>query len=67
VKKVFSLEAGDGPIRFQGHRPAHPCAWMDVVVGPGAWRGLRGHGGVRCVPLDDGRLRLGPAVLETAA
>jgi MOSC domain-containing protein YiiM len=66
VKQVFSLESDDGPIRFQGHRPAHPCAWMDVVIAPGAWRGLRGHGGVRCVPLDDGRLRLGAAVLETA-
>jgi hypothetical protein len=39
---------------------------MDVVVAPGAFRGLRGHGGVRCVPLDDGVLRLGPAVLETS-
>jgi MOSC domain-containing protein YiiM len=56
-----------GGIRFEGHRAAHPCAWMDVVVAPGAFRGLRGHGGVRCVPLDDGVLRLGPAMLETSA
>ena len=66
VKQVFSLDSGDGPVRFQAHRPAHPCAWMDVVVAPGAFRGLRGHGGLRCVPLDDGVLRLGPAVLETS-
>lgn len=66
VKQVFSLDSGDGPVRFQAHRPANPCAWMDVVVAPGAFRGLRGHGGVRCVPLDDGVLRLGPAVLETS-
>ncbi|MFI9379939.1 molybdenum cofactor biosysynthesis protein [Kutzneria sp. NPDC052558] len=66
VKREFSLDSGDGPVRFQGHRAAHPCAWMDVVVGPGAFKGLRGHGGVRCVPLDDGVLRLGPAVLETS-
>ncbi|EWM19504.1 MULTISPECIES: molybdenum cofactor biosysynthesis protein [unclassified Kutzneria] len=62
VRQQFTLDG----IRFQGHRAANPCAWMDVVVAPGAFRGLRGHGGVRCVPLDDGILRLGPAVLETS-
>ncbi len=66
VKQVFSLDSGDGPVRFQAHRRANPCAWMDVVVAPGAFKGLRGHGGLRCVPLDDGVLRLGPAVLETS-
>lgn len=61
---VFSLDSGDGPVRFQTHRPAHPCRWMDVVLAPGAFRALRGRGGVRCAPLDDGVLRLGPAVLR---
>ncbi|AXB49167.1 molybdenum cofactor biosysynthesis protein [Amycolatopsis albispora] len=60
---VFSLDSGDGPVRFRAHRPAHPCAWMDVVLAPGAFRGLRRRGGVRCEPLDDGLLRLGPATL----
>lgn len=36
---------------------------MDVVLAPGAFRARRGHGGVRCTPLDDGVLRLGPATL----
>lgn len=60
---VFSLDSGDGPVRFRAHRPANPCAWMDVVLARGAFRALRGHGGVRCVPLDDGTLRLGAATL----
>ncbi len=60
---VFALDSGAGPIRFQANRPANPCAWMDVVLAPGAFRGLRGRGGIRCTPLDDGVLRLGPATL----
>lgn len=60
----FSLDSGGGPVRFRAHRPAHPCAWMDVVLAPGAFRALRGRGGVRCEPLSDGTLRTGPAVLR---
>ena len=64
VGSVFSLDTGDGPVRFRAHRPANPCRWMDVMLAPGAFRALRGRGGVRCEPLDDGRLSLGPATLE---
>nr|WP_238598357.1 hypothetical protein [Saccharothrix sp. ALI-22-I] len=60
---VFSLDSGDGPVRFEAHRPANPCAWMNAVIAPGAFKALRGRGGVRCVPVDDGLLRLGPATL----
>jgi MOSC domain-containing protein YiiM len=64
--QVFSLDAGAGPVLLRGGRPANPCAWMDVVLAPGAHRGLRGRGGVRCAALSDGELRLGPAVLTAA-
>jgi hypothetical protein len=37
---------------------------MDEVLAPGAFRALRGRGGVRCAALDDGWLRRGPAVLR---
>jgi hypothetical protein len=60
VGTVLVLDSGDGPVRLRVNRPAHPCAWMDVTIGPGTWRALRGHGGVRCTPLDDGVLRVGP-------
>lgn len=60
---VFSLDTGDGPVRFEVHRPANPCAWMDAVIAPGAFKALRGKGGIRCVPLDDGVLRAGKAAL----
>ncbi|WP_199190189.1 MOSC domain-containing protein [Cryobacterium sp. N22] len=60
---AFSLDSGDGPVEFLANRPANPCAWMDVVLAPGAHRALRGRGGMRCEPLTDGLLRLGPARL----
>jgi hypothetical protein len=60
---VFTLDTGDGPVRLRAHRPANPCSWMDTVFGAGAFRALRGRGGVRCEPLSDGALRVGPARL----
>ena len=56
----FALDCGAGPVLLRGGRPAHPCAWMDTVLAPGAHRGLRGRGGVRCAALADGVLRPGP-------
>ncbi|WNV75517.1 molybdenum cofactor biosysynthesis protein [Geodermatophilus sp. DSM 44513] len=62
----FALDTGDGPVLLGGGRAAHPCAWLDVVLAPGAHAAMRGRGGVRCAALSDGVLRLGPAVLATA-
>jgi hypothetical protein len=59
----FTLDSGAGPVEFQANRPANPCAWMDTVLAPGAFKGLRGHGGIRTTPLTSGTLRLGPATL----
>ncbi|MER7739718.1 molybdenum cofactor biosysynthesis protein [Streptomyces sp. NPDC096538] len=61
VGATISLDCGPGPVRFSVNRPARPCAWMNVTVGPGAQRALRDKGGVRCTPLDDGVLAVGPA------
>ncbi|WP_290801423.1 MOSC domain-containing protein [Herbiconiux sp.] len=61
----FSLDTGAGAVHFQAHRPANPCAWMDVVLAPGAHKALRGRGGMRCEPLSDGILTLGAAVLRS--
>jgi MOSC domain-containing protein YiiM len=59
----FTLDSGAGPIEFQAHRPANPCAWMDTVLAPGAFKALRGHAGIRSTPLTSGILHLGPATL----
>ncbi|WP_382305089.1 MOSC domain-containing protein [Herbiconiux sp. UC225_62] len=61
---AFSLDSGDGPVHFQGHRAANPCAWMNVMLAEGAHKALRGRGGVRCEAVTGGVLRLGPAVLR---
>jgi hypothetical protein len=65
--EVLTLDTGDGPVRLRINRPANPCAWMDEVIVPGAFRGLSGRGGMRCEPLDDGVLRLGPVELMRTA
>jgi len=62
----FSLDSGSGPVLFHAHRPANPCAWMDVMLAPGAHKALRGRGGLRCEPLSSGELTRGPAVLRSS-
>ena len=64
ARTEFSLDSGSGPIRFGDARPCNPCGWMDTAVGEGAHRAFRRRGGLRTGPLDDGILRLGPAVLR---
>ncbi len=63
ARHEFTLDAGHGPIRFRSLTPANPCAWMNTVYAEGAHRALRGRGGIRCEPLDDGELSLGPATI----
>ncbi|MFC9926191.1 molybdenum cofactor biosysynthesis protein [Streptomyces sp. NPDC127190] len=55
------LDCGTGPVELEVRSAARPCAWMDSTLGPGAQRALRGGGGVRCRPLTDGVLTVGPA------
>jgi hypothetical protein len=59
----FAVDTGAGAVEFQANRPANPCAWMDTVVAPGAFKALRGHGGIRTTPLTSGFLTVGPATL----
>ena len=60
VGRRLALDSGAGTVLLDVLRPARPCAWMDATIGPGARAALLGKGGVRCMPLTDGRLRVGP-------
>ena len=59
----FALESNGHVARFKAGRPAHPCAWMDQMLAPGAHKAMRGRGGIRCQVLADGVLHRGAAVL----
>jgi hypothetical protein len=60
----FEIDAGAGPVRFRGGRPAHPCIWMDSMAGQGTRKALIGRGGLRAQPLTSGVLRVGPATIR---
>ncbi|XAS74761.1 molybdenum cofactor biosysynthesis protein [Micrococcaceae bacterium Sec5.1] len=59
----FTLESDGDSVRLKAGRPAHPCAWMDQMLAPGAHKAMRGRGGVRCQVISGGLLHRGPAVL----
>ena len=59
----FALESRGELVLLRAGRPAHPCAWMDQMLAPGAHNAMRGRGGVRCQALSGGILHRGPAVL----
>jgi MOSC domain-containing protein YiiM len=59
----FALESRGNVVRLRAGRPAHPCAWMDRMLAPGAHAAMRGRAGVRCQPLSTGLLSRGAAEL----
>jgi MOSC domain-containing protein YiiM len=67
ARTTFTIDGGDGPIRFRSLTPANPCGWMNDAFAAGAHQALRGRAGIRCEPLDDGELSVGPATLSNIA
>ncbi|AMM34318.1 hypothetical protein SA2016_3660 [Sinomonas atrocyanea] len=59
----FALRQGGAAVQLHAGRQAHPCAWMDRMLAPGAHAAMRGRGGIRCRPISGGTLRRGPATL----
>ena len=63
VHTTFTIDTGFGTIAFRSLSRANPCAWMNVVFAEGAHQAMRGLGGIRAEPLNDGVLRVGAATL----
>lgn len=64
-RQRFTLEQDGGAVSLEAAGETSPCAWMDVVLAPGARDLLRGRGGLRATPTTSGSLHVGPAVLVT--
>lgn len=60
VGNTLTLDSGLGAVTLLVHRPARPCGWLDTTMGTGTRKALFGKGGVRCEPLTDGVLTVGP-------
>ena len=52
-------------ISFHGARHCNPCRWMDIGVGKGALKFLKGRGGLRAQIQSNGTLHRGEAMLYT--
>jgi len=62
IGSVLTLDSGTGPVRF-ALAPTREPLRLDRHRGwPGTRKALQHKGGARCVPLNDGVLRLGPVL-----
>lgn len=60
ITQKFSI----GDVEFEGMAHCAPCTWMDAVMKKGAYKLMRGRGGLRAKVINDGTLHLGKSNLH---
>lgn len=60
LNQLIGVEFEIQGIIFEGTEECKPCHWMDLAVGPGAEKWLKGRGGLRARILTDGVLYRAP-------
>ena len=65
IGQEFAIEANGQQVLLLGAKACSPCAWMDVMIAPGAHKFLRGRGGLRARIVQGNQLQAGPAQLHT--
>jgi MOSC domain-containing protein YiiM len=56
----LEFKIGDAILKMTGY--CHPCSRMEQNLGMGGYNAMRGHGGITCMVIKGGKIKIGDAV-----
>ena len=56
----LEFKIGEAILKMTGY--CHPCSRMEQNLGTGGYNAMRGHGGITCMVIKAGKIRLGDSV-----